>query len=177
MVFANLSVEDNLELGRLPPQGSRWLRADGDMVFQLFPRLLERKKATLRSSPAASKQMLAYRPALMSGRACCCWTNLARHRTALVARHLQNIVEINRRGTTVLLVGRMRTWRCPSPSAGYVLETGRVLLEDTAANLAANDEVRARIWRVGARPALRGAARAPASVGVAEGRGAAGRSA
>jgi len=75
------------------------------------------------------------------------WTNLARHRTAPGARHLKNIVEINRRGTTVCWSEQNAHMALLSPSAGYVLETGRVVLRGHGRrNLAANDEVRRVIW-------------------------------
>jgi branched-chain amino acid transport system ATP-binding protein len=61
----------------------------------------------------------------------------------LVERIYETIAEINKQGTTILLVEQNANYALEVSSRGYVLETGRVVLEDTAAKLAANDEVRA----------------------------------
>ena len=144
MVFANLSVEDNLELGAYRRRDRDGIRADGDMVFQLFPRLLERKKQLSGTLSGGEQQMLAIGRALMSRPRVLLLDEPSLGIAPLLVRDIfKNIVEINRRGTTVLLVEQNAHMALSIAQRGYVLETGRVVLEDTAANLAANDEVRA----------------------------------
>ena len=144
MVFANLSVEDNLELGAYRRRDRDGIRADRDMVFQLFPRLLERKKQLSGTLSGGEQQMLAIGRALMSRPRVLLLDEPSLGIAPLLVRDIfKNIVEINRRGTTVLLVEQNAHMALSIAQRGYVLETGRVVLEDTAAKLAANDEVRA----------------------------------
>jgi branched-chain amino acid transport system ATP-binding protein len=144
MVFANLSVEDNLELGAYRRKDRAAIREDRDRVFQLFPRLLERRKQLSGTLSGGEQQMLAIGRALMSRPRVLLLDEPSLGIAPLLVRDIfKNIVEINRRGTTVLLVEQNAHMALSIAQRGYVLETGRVVLEDAAANLAANDEVRA----------------------------------
>jgi branched-chain amino acid transport system ATP-binding protein len=144
MVFANLSVEDNLELGAYRRRDRAAIREDRDRVFQLFPRLLERRKQLSGTLSGGEQQMLAIGRALMSRPRVLLLDEPSLGIAPLLVRDIfKNIVEINRRGTTVLLVEQNAHMALSIAQRGYVLETGRVVLEDAAANLAANDEVRA----------------------------------
>jgi branched-chain amino acid transport system ATP-binding protein len=144
MVFANLSVEDNLELGAYRRKDRAGIRTDRDQVFHLFPRLLERKKQLSGTLSGGEQQMLAIGRALMSRPRVLLLDEPSLGIAPILVRDIfKNIVEINRRGTTILLVEQNAHMALSIASRGYVLETGRVVLEDTAAKLAANDEVRA----------------------------------
>jgi branched-chain amino acid transport system ATP-binding protein len=144
MVFANLSVEDNLELGAYRRRDRAAIREDSDRVFQLFPRLLERRKQLSGTLSGGEQQMLAIGRALMSRPRVLLLDEPSLGIAPLLVRDIfKNILEINRRGTTVLLVEQNAHMALSIAQRGYVLETGRVVLEDAAAKLAANDEVRA----------------------------------
>ena len=144
MVFANLSVGDNLELGAYRRKDKAGIKADQEQVYQLFPRLLERRKQLSGTLSGGEQQMLAIGRALMSRPRMLLLDEPSLGIAPLLVRDIfKNIVEINRRGTTVLLVEQNAHMALSIAKRGYVLETGRVVLEDEAANLAANDEVRA----------------------------------
>ena len=144
MVFANLSVEDNLELGAYRRRDRDGIKQDRDKVFHLFPRLLERKKQLSGTLSGGEQQMLAMGRALMSRPRVLLLDEPSLGIAPLLVRDIfKTIGEINRQGTTVLLVEQNAHMALGIAQRGYVLETGRVVLEDTAAKLAANDEVRA----------------------------------
>ncbi len=144
MVFANLSVEDNLELGAYRRKDKAGIRTDREAVFHLFPRLLERRKQLSGTLSGGEQQMLAIGRALMSRPRLLLLDEPSLGIAPILVRDIfKNIVEINRRGVTVLLVEQNAHMALSTAQRGYVLETGRVVLEDEAAKLAANDEVRA----------------------------------
>jgi branched-chain amino acid transport system ATP-binding protein len=144
MVFANLSVEDNLELGAYVRKDRAAVREDRDAMYQLFPRLLERRRQLAGTLSGGEQQMLAIARALMSRPRVLLLDEPSLGIAPLLVRDIfRNIVEINRRGVTVLLVEQNAHMALGVARRGYVLETGRVVLEDEAAKLAANPEVRA----------------------------------
>jgi branched-chain amino acid transport system ATP-binding protein len=144
MVFANLSVEDNLELGAYRRRDRAGIREDRDAMFALFPRLLERRRQLAGTLSGGEQQMLAIARALMSRPRLVLLDEPSLGIAPLLVRDIfRNIVEINRRGVTVVLVEQNAHMALSIAGRGYVLETGRVVLEDTAAKLAANDKVRA----------------------------------
>ena len=144
MVFANLSVEDNLELGAYRRRDREGIKKDREQVYQLFPRLLERRRQLSGTLSGGEQQMLAMGRALMSRPKVLLLDEPSLGIAPLLVRDIfKTIVEINRAGTTVLLVEQNAHMALTIAQRGYVLETGRVVLEDTAAKLAANDEVRA----------------------------------
>ena len=141
-VFANLSVEDNLVLGayrRRDPQ----VGADIERMCALFPRLGERKKQAGGTMSGGEQQMLAIARALMSRpRLLLLDEPSLGLAPLLVADIFRTIVEINREGTTILLVEQNANQALRIAHRGYVLETGRVALSDDAANLLANPAVK-----------------------------------
>ena len=144
MVFANLSVEDNLELGAYRRRDRDGIKKDREQVFHLFPRLLERRRQLSGTLSGGEQQMLAMGRALMSRPRVLLLDEPSLGIAPLLVRDIfKTIGEINRQGTTVLLVEQNAHMALGIAQRGYVLETGRVVLEDTAAALAANDEVRA----------------------------------
>jgi branched-chain amino acid transport system ATP-binding protein len=144
MVFANLSVEDNLEMGAYRRKDRAGIREDRDAMFVLFPRLLERRRQLAGTLSGGEQQMLAIARALMSRPRLVLLDEPSLGIAPLLVRDIfRNIAEINRRGVTVVLVEQNAHMALSIAGRGYVLETGRVVLEDEAAKLAANDEVRA----------------------------------
>ncbi len=143
MVFSNLSVEDNLEMGAYLRKDRAAIKTDRDEVFRLFPRLLERRRQMAGTLSGGEQQMLAISRALMSRPRVLLLDEPSLGIAPLLVRDIfKNIVEINRRGVTILLVEQNAHMALGIAARGYVLETGRVVLEDQAAKLAANDEVR-----------------------------------
>ncbi len=144
LVFANLSVEDNLEMGAYTRKDRAGIRQDRDAMYQLFPRLLERRRQLSGTLSGGEQQMLAIARALMSRPKVLLLDEPSLGIAPLLVRDIfQNIVEINRRGVTVLLVEQNAHMALGIARRGYVLETGRVVLEDRAESLAANPEVKA----------------------------------
>ena len=144
LVFANLSVQDNLELGAYRRHDRAEIAKDQESVFHLFPRLRERRKQLSGTLSGGEQQMLAIGRALMSRPRVLLLDEPSLGIAPLLVRDIfRNITEINRRGVTVLLVEQNAHMALGIAKRGYVLETGRVVLEDESAKLAANDEVRA----------------------------------
>ncbi len=141
-VFANLTVEDNLTLGayrRRDPQ----VASDMERMVTLFPRLGERKKQAAGTMSGGEQQMLAIARALMSRpRLLLLDEPSLGLAPLLVADIFRTIVEINREGTTILLVEQNANQALRVAHRGYVLETGKVALADDAANLLANPAVK-----------------------------------
>jgi branched-chain amino acid transport system ATP-binding protein len=141
-VFANLTVEDNLVLGA-------YLRKDpavaGDMerMYGLFPRLKERRKQPAGTLSGGEQQMLAIARALMSRPRLLLLDEPSLGLAPLLVKDIfATIVAINREGTTILLVEQNANQALHVAHRGYVLETGRVALTDTAASLLANPAVK-----------------------------------
>lgn len=144
MVFANLSVEDNLELGAYHRKDRAAIRQDREAMYQLFPRLRERRQQLSGTLSGGEQQMLSIARALMSRPRVLLLDEPSLGIAPLLVRDIfRNIAEINRRGVTVLLVEQNAHMALGVARRGYVLETGRVVLEDEAARLAANPEVKA----------------------------------
>jgi branched-chain amino acid transport system ATP-binding protein len=143
MVFANLTVEDNLELGAYRRRDRAGIRRDREEVFRLFPRLLERRRQSAGTLSGGEQQMLAIGRALMSGPRLLLLDEPSLGLAPLLVREIfKTIQEINRRGVTVLLVEQNAHMALSIAGRGYVLETGRVRFEDRAARLLQNEDVK-----------------------------------
>jgi branched-chain amino acid transport system ATP-binding protein len=143
MVFANLSVEDNLELGAYRRRDRAAILEDRAEVYRMFPRLLERRRQTAGTLSGGEQQMLAIGRALMSRPRLLLLDEPSLGLAPLLVREIfKTIQEINRHGVTVLLVEQNAHMALSIAGRGYVLETGHVRIEDRASSLLQNDEVK-----------------------------------
>ena len=141
-VFANLTVEDNLVLGAYLRKDSA-VSTDMERMFGIFPRLKERRKQPSGTLSGGEQQMLAIARALMSRPRLLLLDEPSLGLAPLLVRDIfQTIVEINREGTTILLVEQNANQALHVAHRGYVLETGHVTLSDTGPNLLANPAVK-----------------------------------
>lgn len=142
-VFANMSVLENLEMGAYTRNDTAEIEKDIDKVFARFPRLLERKKQLAKTLSGGEQQMLAMGRALMSRPKLLLLDEPSMGLAPmLVAQIFAIIEEINKSGTTVMLVEQNANMALSIAHRAYVLETGEVVLQGDAKELAANPEVR-----------------------------------
>ena len=138
-----MTVMENLELGAFTRDDSDGIEADMKMVFERFPRLLERKEQAAGTLSGGEQQMLAMGRALMSRPRLLLLDEPSMGLAPLLIREIFNIiVDINKTGTTVLLVEQNANMALSIAHRAYVLETGRIALSGDAKELAASEEVR-----------------------------------
>ncbi len=143
IVFANLTVKDNLELGAYVRKDSAGISADMDKVFKLFPRLKDRIKQNAGTLSGGEQQMLAMGRGLMSNPKLLLLDEPSLGLAPLLTRDIfKTICEIRQRGTTILLVEQNARMALSIADEGYVLETGRVVLQDSAKTLLDNEQVK-----------------------------------
>ena len=145
MVFANLTVMENLQMGAYLRRDRAGIAKDLTYIFGIFPRLKEREKQTAGTLSGGEQQMLAIGRALMSKPTCLMLDEPSLGIAPLLVKTIfEKIVEINRElGLTILLVEQNANLALEVSHYGYVLETGRIILEDQCAALRENEEVRA----------------------------------
>jgi branched-chain amino acid transport system ATP-binding protein len=144
MVFANLTVRENLELGAFLRKDKRGIAADYEFVYSMFPRLKERLVQIAGTLSGGEQQMLAIGRALMSRPSFLMFDEPSLGIAPLLVKSIfQKIVEINRQqGITMLLVEQNANLALEISQYGYVLETGRIILKDESTALRRNPEVR-----------------------------------
>jgi branched-chain amino acid transport system ATP-binding protein len=142
-VFANLTVRENLDLGAYTRRDREGVRRDMEEVLELFPRLKERFGQQAGTLSGGEQQMLAIGRALMARPRLLLLDEPSLGLAPFLVTEIFRILrEVNRRGTTVLLVEQNAHMALETAQRGYVLETGRVVLADEGRALLANPQVR-----------------------------------
>jgi branched-chain amino acid transport system ATP-binding protein len=142
-LFPRMSVHENLEMGAFQRQDRRSIREDMDRVFQLFPRLQERRTQKAGTLSGGEQQMCAIGRALMARPKLLMLDEPSMGLAPIfVERIFETIVEVNKQGTTILLVEQNALMALDVAKRGYVLETGAVALADDAKSLRQNEQVR-----------------------------------
>ena len=142
-VFARMSVQENLEMGGFILSSKADITAGIERAFTLFPRLAERRKQAARTLSGGEQQMLAMGRALMSNPRLLLLDEPSMGLAPmLVEKIFEIVVEINKTGTTIMLVEQNASMALSIAHRAYVLETGEVVLSGDAKELAANPEVR-----------------------------------
>ena len=143
-VFAGLTVLENLEMGAYLVRGRQRVRKALDEVFELFPRLRERRAQRAGTLSGGEQQMLAIGRALMTRPKLLLLDEPSLGLAPTLVRSIFGVIsDIQQRGVTILLVEQNAHMALRVADRGYVLETGRIVLADTSANLEASPEVRA----------------------------------
>jgi branched-chain amino acid transport system ATP-binding protein len=141
-IFSRLSVLENLQMGAFTRTAAE-AREDMTRVFELFPRLKERTSQRGGSLSGGEQQMLAIGRALMGRPRVLLLDEPSLGLSPILVQQIFSIIsEINAAGTTILLVEQNALQALNIAQRGYVLQTGRVILSDSASNLAANPDVR-----------------------------------
>ena len=142
-VFPRMTVSENLELGAYLRRDGGELQEDFERVFALFPRLKERRKQKGGTMSGGEQQMLAIGRALMARPKLLLLDEPSMGiAPILVERIYETIAEINKQGTTILLVEQNANFALEVSSRGYVLETGKVAVSDDCDALRENPEVK-----------------------------------
>ncbi|HEY6192458.1 MAG TPA: ABC transporter ATP-binding protein [Bacteroidota bacterium] len=144
MIFANLTVKENLEMGAYLRRDRAEIQKDIDYVFSIFPRLKERLKQAGGTLSGGEQQMLAIGRALMTRPRLLLLDEPSLGIAPILVKTIfERIVEINRElGMTILLVEQNAHLALQIAHYAYVIETGQVVIEGKAADIAKNEEVR-----------------------------------
>jgi branched-chain amino acid transport system ATP-binding protein len=144
MIFANLSVMENLMMGAYLQRDKQVIRRELDYVFGIFPRLKEREKQIAGTLSGGEQQMLAIGRALMGGPKFLMLDEPSLGLAPLLVKTIfEKIVEINREhGITILLVEQNANLALEVSHFCYVIETGRINLQEDSANLRQNPQVK-----------------------------------
>jgi len=141
-VFARLTVAENLDMGAYSRTDKEGIADDLDLVFNLFPRLKERRSQVAGTLSGGEQQMLATGRALMTRPRLLLMDEPSMGLAPVLVESIFETVEaINKEGTTILLVEQNATMALSVAHRGYVLQTGEIVLQDTAANLRENEMV------------------------------------
>jgi branched-chain amino acid transport system ATP-binding protein len=142
-LFPRMSVVENLEMGAFQRHDRSEIKEDMDRVFTLFPRLAERRGQRAGTMSGGEQQMLAIGRALMARPKLLMLDEPSMGLAPIfVDRVFQTIVEINKQGTTILLVEQNALVALEVADRGYVLQTGTVALAGTAQSLREDEGVR-----------------------------------
>jgi len=141
-IFAKLTVAENLDMGAYHRSDRAGIAEDLERVFDLFPRLKERRNQVGGTLSGGEQQMLATARALMARPRLLLMDEPSMGLApVLVEDVFDRIIEINREGTTILLVEQNAHMALQVASRGYVLQTGEIVLQDTADGLRQNSMV------------------------------------
>jgi branched-chain amino acid transport system ATP-binding protein len=141
-IFSRMTVLENLEMGAFSRRDKGEISADLDRIFDLFPRLKERARQKGGTLSGGEQQMLAIGRALMARPKILLLDEPSMGLAPILVETIfATIEEINRQGVTVLLVEQNALMALQVAHRGYVLETGTIVLEDTAERLRENESV------------------------------------
>src|SRR5258706_7600125 len=142
-IFPRMTVLENLEMGAFIRNNRVEVKADIDYVCQIFPRIKERLKQIAGTMSGGEQQMLAMGRALISRPRMMCMDEPSMGLSPILVETVFNtVLRIRDEGVTIFLVEQNASMALSLANRGYVLQTGRIVLSDTAANLLTNDLVR-----------------------------------
>jgi len=141
-IFAKLTVAENLEMGAFSRDDPAGIQDDLERVYNLFERLKERRSQVAGTLSGGEQQMLATGRALMARPSLMLMDEPSMGLAPILVESIfDTIKEINAEGTTILLVEQNATMALQVANRGYVLQTGEIVLHDTAENLQQNEMV------------------------------------
>jgi branched-chain amino acid transport system ATP-binding protein len=142
-LFPRMSVTENLEMGAFQRNDRTEIRSDMDRVFELFPRLQERRNQKAGTMSGGEQQMCAIGRALMARPKLLLLDEPSLGLAPIFVERIFEIIrQINEQGTSILLVEQNALMALDAADRGYVLETGHIVLADSAAALKTNEQVR-----------------------------------
>ncbi len=142
-IFSRMSVLENLEMGAFVRSNRAEIKQDIERVCTIFPRIRERLKQNAGTMSGGEQQMLAMGRALMARPRMICMDEPSMGLSPILVETVFNtILQIQKDGVTVFLVEQNASMALSLANRGYVLQTGRIVLSDTASNLLTNDLVR-----------------------------------
>jgi branched-chain amino acid transport system ATP-binding protein len=141
-IFARLTVSENLDLGAYIRNDRAGIQQDLERVFTIFPRLKERQRQVAGTLSGGEQQMLATGRALMTHPRLLLMDEPSMGLAPVLVEAIFDVIKtINQEGTTILLVEQNALMALSIAHRGYVIQTGQIVLQDTAANLKNNEMV------------------------------------
>jgi branched-chain amino acid transport system ATP-binding protein len=141
-IFARLTVAENLDLGAYTRRDRTSIQKDLERVFTIFPRLKERQRQVAGTLSGGEQQMLATGRALMAHPRLLLMDEPSMGLAPVLVEAIFEVIKvINQEGTTILLVEQNALMALSVAHRGYVIQTGQIVLQDTAANLKNNEMV------------------------------------
>ncbi len=142
-LFPHLTVLENLEMGAYTRTDTAEIAADLERVYEFFPKLAERRKQRAGTLSGGEQQMVAFGRALMSSPKLICMDEPSMGLSpALVDQNFDLIQQVNEQGVAVFVVEQNATAALSIADRGYVLQSGRVVIEGSAADLLENPELK-----------------------------------